>query len=198
MRVQSRRLTFCPGSEAVVLGHWEGSAREVSMRKAGKVLLVILGILVVQQILDTLLMMWAMRTHDPRAVRLYMRSLRFSNPLVIRFAGRSGSHLATVHHVGRRSGTSYATPVMSLRDGDSVVVPLPWGTEVDWLRNLRAAGEGVVDLDGRHLMVEDPEVVPMDEVIGRFPPSLARIVRSHRTREAVQMRVSGIAAPASA
>jgi len=42
--------------------------------------------------------------------------------------------------------------------GDMVSVRLPYGTDRDWVRNLTAAGGGVVVRCGRKLAVTDPQV----------------------------------------
>ena len=41
-------------------------------------------------------------------------------------------------------------------------IPLPYGDEVDWLRNVLAAGEATVVLDGVRHRVTQPVVVPSD------------------------------------
>ena len=62
-----------------------------------------------------------------------------------RFAGRVAGKRAMpvwalVHHVGRTSGKSYATPVAVFPAPGAFYVALPWGRGTDWVRNLRAAG----------------------------------------------------------
>ncbi|GLY31054.1 nitroreductase family deazaflavin-dependent oxidoreductase [Kineosporia sp. NBRC 101731] len=61
--------------------------------------------------------------------------------------------LALVHHVGRRSGTGYANPVMALRTARGWVVALPYGSDVNWVANARAAGH--VDLTVRGVRQHD-------------------------------------------
>lgn len=48
--------------------------------------------------------------------------------------------VAQIHHVGRRSGKSYLTPVGVRVDGDVAMIPLTFGNQSDWARNIRAAG----------------------------------------------------------
>ena len=86
-----------------------------------------------------------------------------------------------LHHVGRRSGKAYKTPLTAHKSENTIIVPMPYGTETDWLRNLQAAGKGVVELDGRSFSVDDPEVVPVDEVMALLSPLLVRVVRWHET-----------------
>ncbi|MCK5752964.1 MAG: nitroreductase family deazaflavin-dependent oxidoreductase [Mycobacterium sp.] len=44
--------------------------------------------------------------------------------------------MAVVHHFGRRSGKAYGNPVMALRNGSGWVVALPYGADVNWVRNV--------------------------------------------------------------
>lgn len=63
---------------------------------------------------------------------------RFANHLTRPLARRL-PYLAVVHHVGRRSGRHYATPVNVFQDGEDIVVPLPYGSVSDWVcRRVRA------------------------------------------------------------
>jgi deazaflavin-dependent oxidoreductase (nitroreductase family) len=52
---------------------------------------------------------------------------------------------AIVHHFGRRSGRLYRTPVNLFRDGDRYVFALTYGSDSDWVRNVRAAGGCTVE-----------------------------------------------------
>jgi deazaflavin-dependent oxidoreductase (nitroreductase family) len=168
------------------------------MRKIAKTLLVILGVVVVFEVVDTALHLWAWRGRSPRSLRLVKRYNKHTiNPVMLRFSGRSGFS-AVVHHAGRRSGNRYATPVTAHRSDQDVIIPLPYGTDVDWLRNLQATGEAVVDLAGHSLEVGKPTVVDIDEVVGLLPASMVRTVRFNGAREAARLHVLGPAAPASA
>ncbi len=168
------------------------------MRKVAKTLIVVVGIGVVVWAAETAVTVWAWRSRDPRGLRLIKRFNKYVlNPLVLRFSGRSGLS-AIVQHVGRRSGTPYASPVIAIQSDRDVIIPLPYGTDVDWLRNLRAAGQGVVDLEGRSLRVYEPAVVDIDDVIGLLPAPMVRTVRLNGAREAVRLHVSERAALALA
>lgn len=164
------------------------------MRKLFKVLAVVVGIIVVEQIFETALMMWAFKSRNPRVIGwLTWYHKHVTNPVWVRFfAGRSASS-ALLHHVGRRSGKAYKTPLTAHKSEDTIIVPLPYGTETDWLRNLRAAGQGVVELEGRTFTVDEPEVVPIDEVMPLLPSLLERIVHMHDTEQALRLHVAGSA-----
>ena len=169
------------------------------MRRLGKVLAVVVGIVVVEQIIETTLMMWAFRSRDPRAFRLLTSyHKRVTNPVMVRFFSGRSAHAALLGHVGRRSGKDYVTPVTAHRSDDTIIVPLPYGTGVDWLRNLQAAGGGVVTLEGRSFTVDQPEVVPVDRVMPLLPPFLVRIIKWHDTEHALRLHVAGPAERLSA
>ena len=68
--------------------------------------------------------------------------------------------------------------------------PMPYGTETDWLRNLQAAGHGVIELDHHSYSVDTPEVVPADEVMQLLSPMVARIVRLYETEKALRLHVA--------
>jgi deazaflavin-dependent oxidoreductase (nitroreductase family) len=159
-----------------------------------KTLLVILGAVVVVWVVETALTVWAWRSRNPRVLSLIKRFNKYSiNPLMLRFSGRSGMS-AVVHHVGRRSGTPYATPVIAHQTHQDVIIPLPYGIEVDWLSNLLAAGQAVVDLKGRSLTFDVPAVVDIDDVIGLLPAPMVRTIRFNGSREAVRLPVAQTAA----
>jgi deazaflavin-dependent oxidoreductase (nitroreductase family) len=160
------------------------------MRKVAKTMLMMLGVVVVVQVTDAALHMWAWRTRNPRALQFVKRYNKWLlNRVYLRFSGQF-AHVATVHHVGRRSGTPYATPVRAYQAHQDVIIPLPYGADIDWLRNLRAAGQGVVDLEGRSLRVGETAVVAIDDVVDLLPDSMIRIVRFNGAREALRLRVS--------
>lgn len=93
---------------------------------------------------------------------------------------------AVIHHVGRRSGNHYRTPVTAFAgretapadpaDGQHVVVgtPLPWGSDVDWCRNTRAAGSFTLTRRGTDYLVDDLRVVDGDEAV-RLVGTIARV-----------------------
>lgn len=82
---------------------------------------------------------------------------------MLHLAGRRHFYASVIRHRGRSSGRTYATPVVAERVGDGFVVPLPYGTEVDWLRNVAAAGTATITSDGQSFSVGAPEIVDAAE-----------------------------------
>ncbi|MFM9377767.1 nitroreductase family deazaflavin-dependent oxidoreductase [Gordonia sp. VNK21] len=75
---------------------------------------------------------------------------------------------AVVEHVGRRSGTQYSTPVLAWVEGGKLSIPLVYGTESDWVRNVLAAGEFTLVRAGSRLTVTGARIVPPDspDIVG--------------------------------
>jgi deazaflavin-dependent oxidoreductase (nitroreductase family) len=102
---------------------------------------------------------------------------RALNPVMLKLAGRPHWYAARVEHVGRRSGRPYATPVVATRVPGGYAIALPYGTGVDWCRNLQAAGDGVIVLDGQRHMVTDPQVVSSAAIQDELPDRMRLATR---------------------
>jgi deazaflavin-dependent oxidoreductase (nitroreductase family) len=99
-------------------------------------------------------------------VRIVMRPLtRPLNPLIGKAAGRRHFGMAAqIRHTGRRSGRSYMTPASARISGDVVVIPLTFGSQSDWSRNVRAAGGCSIRLNGRDYDATRPELLSVADV----------------------------------
>jgi deazaflavin-dependent oxidoreductase (nitroreductase family) len=94
--------------------------------------------------------------HFPRFLRQVNRVV--TNPLLGTLAWILPP-LAVVHHVGRKSGRRYRTPVVAFRTRTGFVIPMTYGRDVDWGRNLRAAGGGELVQMGRRFRIRNPRIV---------------------------------------
>jgi len=96
------------------------------------------------------------------------------NPRTLRAAARGETKYAVVHHVGRRSGTTYQTPVEAHRTAEGTLILLPYGPITDWCRNVLAAGQCTVTVDGQALALSAPVFVPANVAEGWVPADVAR------------------------
>jgi deazaflavin-dependent oxidoreductase (nitroreductase family) len=110
----------------------------------------------------------------PRTMRRINRA--FTNPLMRPLAGRLPP-LAIAHHVGRKSGRRYRTPVLAFSTDEGFVTPLPYGTDTDWCLNWIEAGEGFVQAAGRRTAVTNPRIVPAGEALPLLPALLRPGIR---------------------
>lgn len=81
------------------------------------------------------------------------------NPAVLTFAGRRYGYYAVVCHIGRHSGQVYSTPVVAIPIVNGFIISLPYGGEVDWCRNVLAAGRCTIQWNGYNYVVREPELI---------------------------------------
>jgi deazaflavin-dependent oxidoreductase (nitroreductase family) len=68
-----------------------------------------------------------------------------------------------VHHVGRRSGTPYSTPVNVFTRPGGYVIALTYGPDAEWVKNVVAAGRAVITTRGEDHAVEHPHLVHSEQ-----------------------------------
>ena len=107
------------------------------------------------------------------------------NPIVMRLglAGGRRSPWAIVEHVGRRSGVVHRTPMSMIASAraDHVYVRLSYGADVDWVRNVKAAGHCRVQSHETIYELDEPAVVAASENL-LIPSALrAALDRAGRT-----------------
>lgn len=91
------------------------------------------------------------------------------NPQMMRFAGGEHWYSSVVRHRGRVTGREYATPVWAVRANGHFYIPLPYGEDVDWCRNILQAGSCVIDHHGRRYEPTDPAIVSSEEAASELP-----------------------------
>ncbi len=107
----------------------------------------------------------------PRFGGILWRFSRRTSGWLSPLAGRRWNPiLAQVLHRGRRSGRAYQTPVAVRRVADGFIITLAFGAQVDWHRNLEAAGGGAIRWRGRDYEVSGPEMIDADEALPMFDP----------------------------
>jgi deazaflavin-dependent oxidoreductase (nitroreductase family) len=84
---------------------------------------------------------------------------RILNPAMMKLAGRRHWYASVIRHRGRRSGKEYATPVVAEPTEEDFIVPLPYGENVDWLKNVVAAGRATIAAKGETYAVGEPEII---------------------------------------
>lgn len=104
----------------------------------------------------------------PDAVRIFNK--RVLNPLMLNLAGRRHWYASVIRHTGRRSAKVYTTPVVADRVPDGFILPLPYGTDVDWLRNLLASGGAALTVDGETFDVVAPSVIDAATALPQLSP----------------------------
>ena len=70
--------------------------------------------------------------------------------------------MGILEHRGRRSGRVFRTPLTVFSTEDGVAILLTSGPDRDWLKNLTAAGGGLLRRHGRTAAVRNPRVMTRD------------------------------------
>jgi deazaflavin-dependent oxidoreductase (nitroreductase family) len=112
------------------------------------------------------------------------------NPVMMQVAGRKHWYAGVIRHTGRRSGKSYATPVVVDRVADGFILPLPYGTRVDWLRNLFAAGLATVTVGGQTYDVTAPQMLDAAAALPQLSERRRRTFARFGIRSFVKVRLA--------
>lgn len=113
----------------------------------------------------------ATETSRPRLGGVLWRAARASTSLTIGMAGKRWNPVfSVVEHTGRTSGRRYAAPVAARRVEAGFIISLAFGAQVDWYRNLVAAGGGTIRWRGRRYAVGTPERIDAAKALPEFLP----------------------------
>jgi deazaflavin-dependent oxidoreductase (nitroreductase family) len=97
-----------------------------------------------------------------------------------------------VRHTGRRSGRSYALPVVVQRTSDGFIVPLPFGGSTQWARNVLAADGGTLRWRAREYRVVDPEVIDWPQARSSYGPLLRAVIPVTGIRTFLRLTAEGL------
>ena len=87
---------------------------------------------------------------------------RFNKVATNRVTRGAAGHLpgfAVITHHGRRSGRRYRTPVNAFARDGGFTIPLTYGPDADWVKNVLAAGGAELTTRGRAVRVTAPRTV---------------------------------------
>ncbi len=109
----------------------------------------------------------------------FLRTLEHTlNRLTIRIARSRVGPFALLRHVGRRSGRPYETPLILARVPEGFVAELTYGLDVDWYKNITAAGRCTVLHHGREYEVDGIADYPQERGLAAFPAPARAILRA--------------------
>ena len=112
------------------------------------------------------------------------------NPLIAKLAGRRHVRaFALIEHRGRRSGRIYTTPVSARPIAGGFMVPMAFGEQADWFRNVQAAGECVIRWNGTSYHLIEPELMDPATAMAAFP-RFQRMLAPLFARQYVRLRLA--------
>jgi deazaflavin-dependent oxidoreductase (nitroreductase family) len=107
--------------------------------------------------------------------RLRHFATRFIDPLLLPVATRLPG-FGVLTHVGRVTGRVYRTPINLFRRGDDYLFFLTYGSDVQWVKNVIAAGFCSVETRGRVVELVEPELIT-DPELRPAPPHVRFVER---------------------
>ena len=102
----------------------------------------------------------------PKSIALFNKHI--TNRLFLLFSGWIPP-FAIVGHRGRASGRQYMTPVLAFPTSYGYLFALTYGRNVDWVRNLRASGNGILKYSRDTEKIHYFKMIPYEEVKQNFP-----------------------------
>lgn len=100
------------------------------------------------------------------------------NRVTVRLASTRFGPFSLVRHVGRKSGRGYETPLILAVVPAGFVAELTYGANVDWYRNVVAAGGCVVVHRGKTYRVSAVEECSAECGRSAFPAPFRQILRA--------------------
>jgi deazaflavin-dependent oxidoreductase (nitroreductase family) len=110
------------------------------------------------------------------------------NPLTRRVGKSAFGPFAIIRHVGRRSGRVYETPVIVRPLKDGFAVELTYGPDVDWHKNVMAAGGCTVIWHGHQYAIQEIEPLNAEKGLAAFSPFQRFILRLLRRKDFEKMK----------
>ena len=111
---------------------------------------------------------------------------RIFNPVSRRFV-RWLPGFAILRYRGRRSGAAYRTPMNVFRHGGDWVFALTYGSDVQWVKNVLAAGEATLEIRSREIRLVEPELI-VDPQRRLMPFGVRQLLGLMRVSEFLRMR----------
>ena len=84
-------------------------------------------------------------------------TIRFVNPVTRLFAGHAPM-FGIIEYTGRKSGKEFRTPMNVFRDGSDWIFALTYGSDVQWVKNVIAAGTCHLTSRGKTYELANPRL----------------------------------------
>jgi len=110
--------------------------------------------------------------------KAFLASLKYTlNPLTRRLARTRFGPFSVVQHIGRRSGRRYETPIITSPIEGGFVIELTYGPDVDWHKNVLAAGSCTLVRHGKEYDIDKIELLDAETGLAAFPLPARMLLR---------------------
>jgi len=121
------------------------------------------------------------------SIRLFNKF--FFNRITLRIARRGKSPFSIVRQTGRRTGRIYETPVLASYIGKTVVIPLSYGENVDWLRNILRQGGCEIFWKDQWIHAANPMVIESVHALEILPKKRRKLLTRFKVNKFLQLEI---------
>lgn len=132
----------------------------------------------------------------PSQIRVFNKHIL--NPLLGRVARSAHGPFAIVRHVGRKSGRTYETTIIVFPAVGGFVIALTYGTEVDWYRNVLAAGRCEIVWHGKTYLIDRNTPVTRSQAQPLLRQPMQSILKLVATNDFARMYIAASSLETSA
>jgi len=115
------------------------------------------------------------------------------NRIAVPWARSGRGPFAIVRHVGRSSGRTYETPLVVAAVPGGFVIELTYGPDVDWFRNITAAGGCVVVYRRKEYRVDQVQPCSRKDGLAAFGLTRSLVLRLLRRHEFRRLHIADTA-----
>jgi deazaflavin-dependent oxidoreductase (nitroreductase family) len=115
------------------------------------------------------------QTNRTRMWRFRGAVVRYVNPITRPVASKLPT-FGILTHRGRKSGRTYRTPINVFQRGDDYFFFLTYGSDVQWVKNVLAAGSCSIETRGRVVELVEPQLIT-DPELRPAPPHVRFVER---------------------
>jgi deazaflavin-dependent oxidoreductase (nitroreductase family) len=94
-----------------------------------------------------------------------------------------------IRYRGRKSGKTYRTPMNVFRRGEEYIFALTYSSDVQWVKNVLAAGEADLEVRNRTIHLVEPELF-VDPTRHLMPQPVRTVLGFARVSEFLRMRIA--------
>ncbi len=113
------------------------------------------------------------------------------NRITLKFAQNGKGPFSILSHIGRKSGRIYQTPVLASYIGETVIIPLSYGENADWLRNVQARGGCEIHWRGKWVRAGNPMVIDSKDAFTILPEQRKKLFERFKMDKFLRMQTLG-------
>jgi len=133
--------------------------------------------------------------HPPASVRSkFIDGIRIFNKTIfnritLRLTESGKGPFSIICHIGRQSGRTYRTPVFASYNGETIIIPLSYGENVDWLRNILAQGGCEIIHKKKRMSATNPEVIDSAIALTLLPEKRREVFERFNLKKFVRLQI---------